>query len=51
MGAQREIGWVINMGDCVVVLDSRMSRMVEWDVMSWVRRAVILHIRQGTSPL
>ena len=35
MSAQREIGWVINMGDHVIVLDSRMSSMVEWDIMSW----------------
>jgi hypothetical protein len=35
MGAQREIGWVINMGDRVVILDSGMSSTVEWDVMTW----------------
>jgi len=35
MGAQREIGWIINMGDRVVVLDSGMSSTVEWDVMAW----------------
>ena len=35
MSAQREIGWVINMGDCVIVLDSGMLSTVEWDIMSW----------------
>jgi len=35
MGAQREIGWVINMGDRVVVLDSGMSSTMEWDIMRW----------------
>jgi hypothetical protein len=35
MGVQREIGWVINMGDRVVILNSGMSSTVEWDVMTW----------------
>jgi len=35
MGAQREISWVINMGDRVVVLDSGMSSTMDWDIMRW----------------
>ena len=31
MGAQREIGWVINMDGRVVVLNSGVSSTVEWD--------------------
>jgi hypothetical protein len=35
MGAQGEIGWVINMGDRIVVLDGGMSSTMEWDIMCW----------------
>ena len=44
-GAQREIGWVINMGDRVVVLDSGVSSTVEWDGVSW--RTGVFAILQG----
>jgi hypothetical protein len=51
MGAQREIGWVINMGDRVVVLDSGVSSTVEWDVVSWRTRVwgskMVRHLGNG----